>query len=1080
MFCIILTGLCMPFGASPALIKSSSPLFRRGLLIAFCVAGIPVLLFGQLSVDPVPQTLRQYVENPSQPYEQAIEFYEQGLYIEALQLLDALSVFAETEDQAEAAAAFAVRIRFQLDPLESAPLIRAFSRHYPRSPFGLELNRELGHRLWKTAQNHTSSPSVSVQRGYEAFTEARSFPGDNQAYAQLIYWQAEASTDMGKNDQARTHYIELADLYPADEHAPNALYAAGRLHLTDEQFSQAAAVFERLRKDYEFHPITRRIGTALGESYYQQREFARAAKAFIDAIPYLDGEEIDKAVYLAAESFNAEGNYKDATQYYLQFINRTKGKPSERLAHFGLGWVYHKQSIYHWAARSFGIAAGYPEQLPSRIVSSDELNPLTRETISEGDVDEFNRKALYYTAVNAKLSNRYDLAIQRFREFAIRYTGALYDGGMFIGGGYRPGVFAEEGAFEHAVTAFEMGLFAEAIEVLTPIVRNLDQMKRPGELLTFLGEVYFANGEYTSALQAFEMAESMTTLDPEVKIQARFQKAWVQYSNQAYVQAQPLFESVARQNPSSPLAAEALFWSADSYFQTRSYGPSAQQFAEFIRRFPDHEFIGAASYALAWSHFMAGEFEQVIDPMTLFLQRYDPPPIALFPYDTDARLRLGDAFFALGRYEQAIETYQMVYGAEPAGDYAMFQVANSMYRMGRLEEAVGEFKKLLRIYPFTFVREQALYNIGYIYLTAGQYDMAVTEFENLINRVPDPEWAARAQFAIGDAYYNSGKYVESVQAYETVLQKYPRSGYVIEAINGIQYAQLSAGEDDNSTQILQQFLDSHPSTSTADRLRFRKAENRLQSGDYTGAVAEFQDYIRITNQTERLPDAWSNIADARMRLENPQGAQQAWLRIVEEFPESEQAAFALASLGRVSFELREFEKSLDYFTQLEAKGSRYIQESGVGKGRALLELGQTDPAETEFKRVLEINEGNSAARNGMARVAITRQEYDQAREILLPVASQGISETGAEAQFLIGQSFRLEGRNEEALTAFSNVQVLHEAFGEWVGQALYEMAAIHILEGRPGDARELLKDLIENYNGTVAANQAKNLLESVD
>jgi tetratricopeptide (TPR) repeat protein len=143
-------------------------------------------------------------------------------------------------------------------------------------------------------------------------------------------------------------------------------------------------------------------------------------------------------------------------------------------------------------------------------------------------------------------------------------------------------------------------------------------------------------------------------------------------------------------------------------------------------------------------------------------------------------------------------------------------------------------------------------------------------------------------------------------------------------------------------------------------------------------------------------------------------------------------------------------------------------------------LNQVEEAEAEFEKVLALNPTNSAARNGMGRVAIARQEFERAREILSPVASQGISETGAEAQFLIGQSYRLEGRNAEAMEAYANVRVLHEAFGEWVGQAMYEMAALHIIEGRPGDARELLNELIENYQGTVAAGQAARLLQSVE
>jgi hypothetical protein len=43
-----------------------------------------------------------------------------------------------------------------------------------------------------------------------------------------------------------------------------------------------------------------------------------------------------------------------------------------------------------------------------------------------------------------------------------------------------------------------------------------------------------------------------------------------------------------------------------------------------------------------------GDFENATGPLIDFLNNYDPPDIALFPYDTDTRLRIGDSFYAQG------------------------------------------------------------------------------------------------------------------------------------------------------------------------------------------------------------------------------------------------------------------------------------------------------------------------------------------------------------------------------------------------------------------------------------------------
>src|SRR5699024_2218766 len=98
-------------------------------------------------------------------------------------------------------------------------------------------------------------------------------------------------------------------------------------------------------------------------------------------------------------------------------------------------------------------------------------------------------------------------------------------------------------------------------------------------------------------------AERLTNIDPQVKLQARFQRAWVQYRNQAYKQAQSGFERVHRDAPNTRLGKEALFWSADAYYNMEHYGPASAQLEEFLRTNVDHELSGAAQYSLGWSYF---------------------------------------------------------------------------------------------------------------------------------------------------------------------------------------------------------------------------------------------------------------------------------------------------------------------------------------------------------------------------------------------------------------------------------------------------------------------------------------------
>lgn len=961
-------------------------------------------------------------------YFQGIRLYEEGLYEPATTRLRQFVATVPNDEFVESAWYHIAKAQIATDSTRMVLYSEEFIVRYPASNRTASLLIELGHRF-RLQQEYVLA--------IDYFERALLIAVEEDPGAITMFWTAEMYIAIGDYDTARNYYLRLADTWGRSDLAPSALYARGRLYLEQQRFAETTVAFELLRERYPFDAMTRRIGTALGESYFQQGMYREAITALRGVLPTLNDPELEsKAVYLVAESYNFLDELEDAATWYLRFVNQNRGNENERLAHYGLGWVYHKQAIYHWSAQSFGRAQG-------------------------GD-DDFSRKALYYKAINEKLSGRYDLSLQTFQDFGRRY---------------QEGFWVEKTYYEWAVVLFEVGDYASAVTTLLELVRSSTRLEDAAAVYTLLGEAFFANNEFGPAVDAFEVAEQLTDVDPAIKRQARFQRAWVLFQNQAFGTAQPIFEQVFREDPSGRLAGEALFWSADSWYNQENYVRAAAQFDQFLKDFPNHEFAGAAMYSLGWAYFRLGQYEEAIPPLRSFLDEYKAPPIALFPYDVDTRLRLGDSYYAMRQYRDALRFYEQAVGTNPGADYALYQVGNSYYRLEQTFEAVQAFRRLLRQFPESRLREQAMYNVGYIYFLAGNYSQAIEEFERVIRQYRGSNWAARAQYNIGDAWFNAGEYDKAIASYQLVLDNYPRSPLIVEAVNGIQYARLASGGEDTSSDVLEAFIRDNPQAGTADRLRFRQAELLLRTADYVGAVEAFRDYIRVTNSRQMLPEAWFNLAEAYRQMGSLPASIEAFQTIITDFPRSGRAESALLNLGMMAFDADRYEDALNHFVQLRERTTRLRNEAGVGAGNSLLALGRLDEAADAYAGVLRLNPGSDAAELGLAKVNIRRGEFTDARPRLVAISERNTLEPGAEAMYWLGFVHQQLQAYNEAMESYARVRVLFEAYEDWASMALVRIAEIHRTRGDVAEARATYQRVLETYPGTDAAAVARRVLE---
>lgn len=982
------------------------------LVIAVCIAYT------------LPASAQHSPEAFHEQYMEGLKRYHDGQPEQAIILLEKFIEQNPGHPLHPSASFHITKAKSQLDPDNLEGYYEQFIAAWPVHEHTIDLLLDLAHA--RSAERRHDDAIAIYRRAAEQAVQ------DNRA-PQIWYWMAEAAIAKGDNNMGRRYFQVIVDTYPRSDWAPKALFSQGSLYLRDEIFPMASSTFETLRAKYPRSQAARNIGTALGESYYMQGRYQEAIDNLKAQQSILEPETRMRAIYLIAESYNALDEYEEASNYYLQYINMNEGKDDQRRAHYGLGWLYHKQEIYHWAANSFEKAA-------------------------DGN-DELARKALYYKAVNEKIGGRYREALETFTAFGAKY---------------KTGLWIEEAYYEWALTAFDVGNNVMAIDVCLDLIRRNMATKQPGLVFILLGEAYYANNEFTRAIQAFDAAAETTNLDPDIKRQARFQKGWALFREMAFEEAQPIFEALVREQPTGTYAAEALFWNADAQFNLKRYQQSATLFQRFIDQHPNHELIGAARYSLGWSYFQMGEFERAIPPLQSFLRDYKPPPIAMFPYDVDTNLRIGDAYFATRNYALAIDAYGKVTSSQLGGDYAQYQIGMAYDRASQPFEAVNAFRKVVDNYPQSNLRHLSQFNIGYIYLLGNNHEQAVSEFETLIRLAPGTNWAARAQYNIGDAWYNAGDYQKAIEAYQVVLNRYPRSDYVVDAINSIRDAGLAIGLADNSNELMDQFLANNPNATTADRLRLSQARSLLDAGDVPAAINAYREIDRLTSDDLTRAEAQFNLADAYERQGNDNAARAAYLTIVNQYPSSNRMGPALANLGRLAYDSGNYNESLQYFERLSRESTRMRQEARIGMGNAYLALGDGAKARENFAAAGSTT--SDAVKLGLAKADLSEGRYDQAEAAFRELAQNSSSMTGAEAQFQLGRAQQLSGRCQEAVTSFGAVRVLFGAYETFVARAMLEQSSCYDSLGNRVESRRILQQLADDYPNTDAGREAARLL----
>jgi len=787
-----------------------------------------------------------------------------------------------------------------------------FETRYAQHPLAPEARLALG-RFHLAAGDY--------DRAAEAFEEALTRPAPPARAAEVAYLLGQTRLAQGRAHESAAAFARAAE--GDTPTTPAALYALGTVRRALADDAGAAEAFGALAERYPDAPEDAASRLALAEALLRTGRLAEAADEAARRRPELTGDDAERAALLEGEARVQLGE-TDAALDALDAV-----PPESRYA------------------RRAALAAGRALFASERWDEAAERLALARADGAEDD--DIAHEAAYYEGLARKRTGDLAAAAERLEAAATRRPG---------------GVYADAATLELGVLRYERRDYAAAAAAFDRLARGAGPLA--GEAARLLGEAYAAQGDAARAQEAYRLAEQRGSATAGTRSEVAFQEAFALHSAGRYDEAATALAAVYSADPAGARAGEALFWAGESAYQGGRFAQAETILSRFLAEFPDHPQTLSGRYVLAWTHFARRDYASAATAFEAFLTAY-AGSTSTVPYTADALLRLGDSYYALGRFEDARAAYARVAAATPdarGADYALYQTAQTFEGQGRTADAAAAYARLASTYPSSDLLDEALVARGTL-LVQDQPDAAVADFERVLAVRPTSPMAALAAVGIGDARYNQERYADAEAAYRLALDRYPASPAVADALAGLDYTLAALGREAEFPAAVASAEARATDPDARARIRVARARAALAAGDAAGAVT----ILDGATPTAAVAAEWRLAhAEALAAAGRPADAAAMLRRLLADTPSDPLAPEAALQLAEVLLVAGDAEgaraEAVRFQTSAPDDAERVAAAIAV-EARALVALGRADEADARLRDLVARFPGTSAAREAL-------------------------------------------------------------------------------------------------------------------
>ncbi len=412
------------------------------------------------------------------------------------------------------------------------------------------------------------------------------------------------------------------------------------------------------------------------------------------------------------------------------------------------------------------------------------------------------------------------------------------------------------------------------------------------------------------------------------------------------------------------------------------------------------------------------------------------------------RAMVGQAWVQHGRSDDKSAEATLAKVLETAEDSevsaeALFLRGQVLRTQGQLERACLTFEQLVREHAQASYGQDALWDVAQLYEQLGRPEDAATSYQKILDLEPAHRRQVDALYNLAWLRHEEGTAEEAATLFREILTQHHGSPYWAHAALWLAQHESDAGRHTEARAMLENMLADEQSKPVRDRVLYLGGQMAFAAGQWRQARRAFEQLLNECPQSDLLETAAFAAAEAAFHENDPES-----LALFEQLLAEDKD---LIGPVRATVRMR--------LAQLYAEAGRWDEA---------MKVVESFPADhSEFAQQYELDYVHGRCLAARALFSEARQAYER----VIRSATGENTETAAKAQLMIAETFFHQRRYGDAYRAYMQVEVLY-GYPELQAAALLQAGKCQELQGNPQNAAELYRQVVKNYAGTRAAEQA--------
>lgn len=342
-------------------------------------------------------------------------------------------------------------------------------------------------------------------------------------------------------------------------------------------------------------------------------------------------------------------------------------------------------------------------------------------------------------------------------------------------------------------------------------------------------------------------------------------------------------------------------------FSQGLYDSVIEQAKSFISMPSQKVFLDEARMLIGKSFYQNADYEKSL----LSFEKIISSDISDFK--AEALYWSGEANFKLGRYDNAVSFYKKLIDSYPLSyyiPYAHYSKGWCYYQKGEIEASLEDFDKVIRDYPDSGIAPSSAYKLAEAYYALSRFDEAKRSIDFYIEKFPLAVEAKDALYLKGEILYHMGDYSGAAASYQYSLKLAGERAWEPYAYLGTAWAFFNAKDYGKAEVEFSNLMDRGCADECRENAMFGLARCYAAQGRYKEAVSAYGCLLKDYDKSKYYEDYYFNRAEMLCMAGDDEKVVQAYMQFLDIFPKARLLSQAYYNLARAYLKLENFSNAL--------------------------------------------------------------------------------------------------------------------------------------------------------------------------